>query len=80
MAETVNQMREQRDRLLALRAENKAQLDDLTARIEQAEAEHDIAERIANLSTAQQSALFQSLGARGIESGEAFGSTKGESR
>lgn len=69
----LDELREQRDRLLALRAENKAQLDALTARIEQAEAEQDIARRVANLTPEQQSALFQSLSAGGIESGERFG-------
>jgi hypothetical protein len=73
MNKTLKDLRAQRDRLLALRAENKAQLDSVTAEINRLEAEQDIAKRVANLTPDQQSALFQSLSAGGIESGERFG-------
>jgi len=71
--EVLEEMKEQRDRLLALRAENKAQLDDLTARIDAQETANELTRRIANFTPAERDALFQELRASGINSGETFG-------
>ena len=69
----LEELRDQRDRLLALRAENKAQLDSVTARIDELETVEDITSRISKFTPAEQAALFQELRASGINSGEKFG-------
>lgn len=69
----LEELREQRERLLALRRENKEQLDSITARINDLETVEDIVKKVAKFTPAEQDALFQELRAGGINSGEAFG-------
>ena len=69
----LEELREQRERLLALRRENKEQLDTITARINDLETIAEIAKRISKFTPDEKQALFQELRAGGINSGEAFG-------